>query len=239
MKKIVSLALAAVMLLGAVPMVNAAEVTENHDYSNGTAITLVGTGTEEYTVTVPAKMAPGDTGTIKAEGTWAADKFLNVGAPSTVTLTYGAQTMDVAITGGSFSLIGNSVEAVSKEVEISVEDASRLFGTWEGVIVYDVALIQKGDVNGDGVITEADTDVIRELTNKGQDNLTEEDLLLGDWDGNGKINAKDVAYWRALVETNSVVPAPVYTPNSNTTPCTDCHYAVIDGVCTGECSNNS
>ena len=98
MKKILSLALAAIMLLGAVPMVNAAEVTENHDYSNGTAITLVGTGTEEYTVTVPAKMTPGDTGTVKAEGMWAADKYLQVSAPTSVALTYGAQSMDVAIT---------------------------------------------------------------------------------------------------------------------------------------------
>ena len=143
MKKILSLALAAAMMVSAIPAAYAAE--NEADYSAGTQVELIGSqeaaaggAGDVWTVTVPAKMVPGDTGTVKAEGMWNSDKFLAVYAPDTVTLTYGAQTMDVAITGGSFSLIGNSAEAVSKEVEIAVEDASRLFGTWEGVLEYDV-----------------------------------------------------------------------------------------------------
>lgn len=219
MKKIVSLALAAVMLLGTIPMVNAAEVTENHDYSNGTAITLVGTGTEEYTVTVPAKMAPGDTGTIKAEGTWGADKVLNVIAPKNVTLTYGAQTMDVAITcsNGSnvpiaahngFYLIGNSVDSVSKEATISVEDATRLFGTWTGTIVYTVDLIEKGDINRDGVIDLEDYNFLCQGIND-YDSLSPEQQALvdtyGDMNDDGDINVADRLPLSMMLQENGFV----------------------------------
>ena len=196
MKKILSLALAGVMMFSALPVAYAAE--GEHDYTNGTTITLNGSGTEAWTVTVPAKLSPvagSNAGKVKAEGTWAADKFLNVGAPSTVTLTYGAQTMDVAVTGGSFSLIGNSVDPVSKEVDVSIEEASRLFGTWEGLVEYKVELIEKGDVNRDGVITDADRDAIAYhlLTPdmEGYKELTAEEIVYADVDGNGTITAFD------------------------------------------------
>ena len=83
MKKILSVALASAMVVAALPVAYAAE--NEADYTAGTQITLNGSGTEQYTVTVPAKMIPGDTGTVKAEGTWAADKFLNVTCPTSVT----------------------------------------------------------------------------------------------------------------------------------------------------------
>lgn len=195
MKKILSLALAGVIVVAALPVAYAAE--NEADYTAGTQITYMGTQEEAaggagdvWTVTVPAKMVPGDTGTVKAEGMWNSDKFLNVGAPSSVTLTYGAQTMDVAITGGKFSLIGNSAEAVSKEVEISVEDASRLFGTWEGLVEYDVALIEKGDVNRDGMITEADAEMCKQA-NQEANPLTEEQTKYADINGDGAVDARD------------------------------------------------
>lgn len=105
MKRILSILMAALLLVSAIPTAFAAE--DEHDYSNGTQITLVGTQENQgaqWTVTVPAKMQPGQTGTVKAEGMWNSDTFLAVYTPASVTLSYGAQTMDVAITGGSFSL---------------------------------------------------------------------------------------------------------------------------------------
>lgn len=195
MKKILSLALASAMVVAALPVAYAAE--NETDHSNGTEITYIGSQEEAaggagdvWTVTVPAKMVPGDKGTVKAEGMWNSDKFLNVGAPSSVTLTYGAQTMDVTITGGSFSLIGNSAEAVSKEVEIAVEDASRLFGTWEGLVEYKVELIEKGDVNRDGMITEDDANMCMSA-NQETNPLTEEQILYADINGDGSVDSRD------------------------------------------------
>lgn len=191
MKKILSLALAGVMMFSVLPVAYAAE--GEHDYTNGTTITLNGSGTEAWTVTVPAKLSPvagSNAGKVKAEGTWAADKFLNVGAPSTVTLTYGAQTMDVAVTGGSFYLIGNSVDPVSKEVDVSIEEASRLFGTWEGVLEYSVDLIQKGDIDRDGLITNADHAMMMDAS-VGSVELTEEQKKYGDINGDGYIDSTD------------------------------------------------
>lgn len=198
MKRILSILMAALLLVSAIPTAFAAE--GEHDYSNGTQITLVGTQENQgaqWTVTVPAKMAPGQTGTVTAQGTWAADQFINVHAPESVTLTYGAQSMDVAITLGAdhgFSKIGSSTEAVSASAEIVVADASRLFGTWTGILEYDVALIENGDVNRDGIITEADRDAIgAHITPNDESHieLTAEQQVYADLDGNGKINTAD------------------------------------------------
>jgi len=212
MKKILSLTLAALMVVSALPVAYAAEgentYDNNYEGQMGTAITLNGSGTEEWTVTVPAKMVPGDTGTVKAEGTWAAHKHLAVLAPGTVTLTYGAQSMDVAITGGSLSLLGSSTAEVSKEVEISVADAERLFGTWTGVLTYNVALGDKGDVNQDGVITAEDAELISQFTNN-EVELTEAQQLLADFTCDGKITATDAAQLTRLVNGK---PVGIFTP---------------------------
>lgn len=218
MKKILSLALAAAMVVAALPVAYAAE--NETDYSNGTEITYIGSQEEAaggagdvWTVTVPAKMQPGQTGTVKAEGMWNSDTFLAVYAPNTVTLTYGAQTMDVAITGGSFSLIGNSAEAVSKEVEIAVEDASRLFGTWEGVLEYDVALIQKGDVDRDGLITDADATLIREyVANSIEDEQQKANIeAYGDLNNDGPVDTGDAGVISRVIAGTAGVLAQFYT----------------------------
>lgn len=193
MKKILSLTLAAAMAVAALPVAYAAE--NEADYSAGTQITLVGTQEnqgEQWIVTVPAKMVPGDTGTVKAEGMWNSNKFLWVTHPSTVTLTYGAQTMDVAVTGNPIGLIGNSFASVSKEVDVSIEEASRLFGTWEGILEYQVDLIEKGDVNQDGIIDKTDWDLIAAV-NAGNKELTDEELPFYDINDDGNFGFGDYA----------------------------------------------
>ena len=55
MKKILSLALAMLMLVSALPVAYAAENEANYDA--GTQIELIGSGTEQYTVTVPASLS--------------------------------------------------------------------------------------------------------------------------------------------------------------------------------------
>lgn len=146
-------------------------------------------------------MVPGDTGTVKAEGTWAADKYLQVKVPTSVALTYGAQSMDVAITFDTMYKIGNSVEAVSAEHEIAVADASRLFGTWEGVLAYDVQLIEKGDINRDGVIDAADINTFQEYFGQ---KVTDGVSIYCDMNGDGNINNSDLIVLRAIFSQNGI-----------------------------------
>lgn len=206
MKKILSLALASAMVVAALPVAYAAE--NEADYTAGTQITYMGTQEVEnggagdvWTVTVPAKMVPGDKGTVKAEGMWNSNKFLAVTCPETIALTYGAQSMDVAIEFGSvpgrpgFTLVGNSETAVSTSADIKVAEASRLFGTWEGILEYSVLLCDQGDANQDGMITEADATYVQEVLNGGIYEDSADRLVAmtpyADVNGDGEIKTND------------------------------------------------
>ena len=141
MKKILSLTLAALLLVSAVPMVYAAETNPAAD---GTTIKLVGSqesAGESYTVTVPATLAPGEYGTVTASGNWSSKQTLKVTAPSSVTLSYGDQTMDVGITFDSIEQAGNDTAASSATATVAVADASVLFGTWTGHLTYTVEIV--------------------------------------------------------------------------------------------------
>jgi len=153
-------------------------------------------------------MVPGDTGTVKAEGMWDANKYLQVTAPKTISLAYGAQSMDVGITFGlaysaentGFALLGNSISEVTTSHDLTVAEASRLFGTWTGVLNYDVNLVEKGDMNQDGVINEADLDVLKDLANSS----TSDNLQYADLDGDGAINNKDVVLFKKILGQNGI-----------------------------------
>ncbi|MBQ8001205.1 MAG: hypothetical protein IJ298_08440 [Ruminococcus sp.] len=144
MKKILSLALAALMLVSVVPMVYAADV----DYTQGTAVSYTGTGTEQYTVTVPAELAPGESGSVIVEGTWASNRVLTVTADATVTLTNSIDTQDTKtldVIFQTFTIPGDNTTdiALGREVEVeAIENA--LFGTWSGKFNYNVEI--KDDV---------------------------------------------------------------------------------------------
>ena len=156
MKKIFSFILAALMLVSMIPTALAAEV----DVSEGTTIKVVGTGADTYTVTVPAKLAPGESGTVKANGTWPSNQTLNVTTPSSVTLTHGTQTMDVGITFDGISQVGSDTGSVSTEQTVAVASASALFGTWTGHLTYTVEMVTNstgGDSGGESTNTYAAT----------------------------------------------------------------------------------
>ena len=59
MKKAISFVLAALMLVSAVPTALA-----TNDYTQGTQVVYTATGSESYTITVPAQLAPGGNGTV-------------------------------------------------------------------------------------------------------------------------------------------------------------------------------
>lgn len=134
MKKMMSLVLALVMVCSLCVTAFADDTTK---------VTYVGTGTEEYTVTIPASLAPGGSGEVKVKGTWASNRKLSVSAPSSVTLTNSIDsgTKTLAVTFAGIAKTGDNTHAVSDTKTISVADISdALFGTWSGNINYTVSM---------------------------------------------------------------------------------------------------
>ena len=142
MKKIVSLALAVLMLVSAVPMVSAAE----NNWEGGTTVAYTATGTEEWTVTVPATLAPGASGDVTAAGTWGSNRKLVVTADYDVTLTNSINAADqkvLTVIFDDFALAGDNTQSVSKteQVSVSAMPADALFGTWSGTFYYYVEMV--------------------------------------------------------------------------------------------------
>ena len=111
--------------------------------THSTAVTYTGTGVESYTVTVPATLAPGGSGEVKVQGTWASNRKLTVTAPSSVTLTNSIDsgTKTLAVTFAGIAKTGDNTVAVSDTKTISVAEISNaLFGTWSGTISYTVSM---------------------------------------------------------------------------------------------------
>ena len=139
MKKILSLALAVSMLVSAVPMAYAADT---QDYTQGTQVTYTAENLESYTITVPAKLAPGDTGTVTAKGTWPSTKNLRVTADESIEMVNSISTAankELDITFEPIILAGSQTAEVSTTADITVEDITdALFGTWSGTINYNV-----------------------------------------------------------------------------------------------------
>ena len=156
MKRILSLGLVAAMAVSAMPM---AYATTAH--TNGTQVQHVGEKTTiddegkithkaEYLITVPAKMAPGDSCHVKAEGTWPSNYSLSVTADPNVTVTNNINNNDTKVLDIAFNgivLPGNNNVAVANYGNenpgepIAVADISNaLFGIWNGTFYYNVEL---------------------------------------------------------------------------------------------------
>lgn len=143
MKKVLSILLAIALLISAVPAAFAADVQE---YSHGTQVVFQGVGHENYTITVPAKLTPGQSGIVTLSGVWPSNKSVSVFAESTVTLTNGLLSSDQKVLDISFQGIekagNNTVEKTYTE-NISVEAIDgALFGIWSGTFNYIVDSIQ-------------------------------------------------------------------------------------------------
>ena len=109
-----------------------------------TTVTYTGTGVESYTVTVPATLAPGESGDVSVIGTWASNRILTVNAPTSVTLTNSINPKDTKTLNIDFNSIekaGDNCSEILTEGTIQVEDISdALFGTWTGTITYDILI---------------------------------------------------------------------------------------------------
>lgn len=142
MKKLFNIVLSVIFVFSACITVSAGQ-------SNTTQVVYTGEGTEEFVVTVPAKLEPGEQAEVSVSGTWAGNRLVTVEADSTVVLTNSldeTQTKELEIYFEGISVLGNNLEEVEATdegctVEISVEDISNaLFGTWSGAFHYTVGI---------------------------------------------------------------------------------------------------
>ena len=111
-----------------------------------TEISLEGTATESYTITVPATLE--NTGIVQVTGAWGTNKRLVISIPSKVTLTnenFITYDADVCFTTGGlnkkeWSFEGNDTSPINSTVEISIlcSDISNLFGTFTGTLNYTI-----------------------------------------------------------------------------------------------------
>lgn len=149
MKKIISFVLAALMLVSAIPTALA-----TNDYTAGTQVTYDATAdndgdgqpdsAEAYTVTVPAKLAPGGSGDVTLSGTWAVDRYITVTADKEIDMVNSINSNDkkvLAVTFDGIGKRGSNTEAQTVTKSISVENITdALFGTWSGHIEYNVTI---------------------------------------------------------------------------------------------------
>lgn len=142
MKRILSLILVIIMLVSAIPAAYAA------DYTSGTQVVYEAAGSESYTITVPALLNPGQSGTVTLSGTWANNRVVTVTADTTVTLTNNILSTDIKTLNIDFtddndvygiSEVGNNTHTQTFTQQISVANIENaLFGTWSGKFNYYV-----------------------------------------------------------------------------------------------------
>ena len=198
MKKILSLTLAVLMVVSMIPTAFAADV----DYKNGTEVEYTGTRSTveddgsvthdvEYTITVPAKLAPAGSGTVTLEGMWPSDATVKVTAETSVDMVNSINSGDkktLAVTFPSIEKAGDNTQAVSASAKVSVADIeAALFGTWSGKFNYNVDYVAGSGNTGDSGTTEPDAGddgeqaTLITFTIDGTEYKAEEGWTWGDW----------------------------------------------------------
>ena len=152
MKKFISLLLAALLLVSAVPIALA-----TNDYTQGTQVIYTANGSESYTITVPALLAPGSNGTVTLNGTWAENRTITVTAEPTVTLTNSIKADDqkvLDVTFAGISEAGSNTGSQTFTESVSVADITNaLFGTWNGKFNYNVEIVGSRAKFGEHYVT--------------------------------------------------------------------------------------
>lgn len=128
MKKFINIFLVLLLLLS-FPSVYASEVD------------TLNVPSDYYSVTVPAILNSGETGSITVEGAWSSDKTLVVQVKENpIKLTYREQSIDVNVNFDGIMQSGQDATLISISKAISIADTSVVFGTWTGTIEYTVGL---------------------------------------------------------------------------------------------------
>ena len=164
MKKILSLTLAVLMVVSMIPTAYAAEAGGN--WAGGTQVEATGsrstveddgsvTHNAEYTITVPALLAPGGSGTVTLEGYWPSDATVKVTAEEKVEVVNNINSADkkeLAVTFASIEKAGSNTAIVTASAPVSVANIENaLFGKWAGKFNYNVEY--NGEAGGSGTVT--------------------------------------------------------------------------------------
>lgn len=156
-----------------------------------TQVAYNGTGTSYYELEVPAKMAPGDSGTVSLTGTWEASRVIKVSSDSEVVMKNSTDDEEIylEIYFDGIDAPGNNVNpiSVSKSVDIDFMEHI-LFGTWNGVFNYYVDVADSeynSGIEHSGVIPYGGTYYVMATGNdfetcKGDFSLAKETLTAGD-----------------------------------------------------------
>lgn len=125
------------------------------DSEYSTLVEYLGEGTEEFTLTVPAKLAPNTSGEVKVTGVWPSNRQLIVDADNTVELVNEGNVLNKKVLNIDFEgikLKGNDVTSVAQTENIYVAKMPDdvLFGKWTGKFNYQVVM---ADVSEDEIIT--------------------------------------------------------------------------------------
>lgn len=139
MRKIISLTLSAALMISALPSVYA-----QRDYQQGTEVvyTADNENNENWTITVPAKLQPGKSGTVVLEGYWPSNKSISVTADAHVLLTNTINQndkKDLTVTFPGITQFGNNTNVTTATETVKVaEIQNALFGKWVGHFNYNV-----------------------------------------------------------------------------------------------------
>lgn len=191
MKKILSLTLAALLLVSMIPTAMAAE----NNWQGGTKVEYTAATNEQYTVTVPATLAPGGSGDVVASGTWGSNRKLTVTADDDVTLTNSINAADqkvLDVTFAGIELTGSNTESVSDTKQVAVANITdAIFGTWSGTFNYNVAMSDvagSGNTGDSGTTEPSDPDTgdgeeanLITFTIDGTECQAEEGMTWGEW----------------------------------------------------------
>ena len=114
-----------------------------------TQLVYNGTGESYYELDVPAKMAPGDSGTVSLSGTWEASRIIKVSSDWDVVMKNSTDDEEIylEIYFDGITAFGDNVNeiSVSKSIDIDYMDHI-LFGTWNGIFNYYVDVVD-GEYN--------------------------------------------------------------------------------------------
>ena len=158
MKKFISVLLIIFFILSNLSIVQVS-ASDFNDLEQGTQIVCQGVGIEDYSVTVPAKLAPGESGTVTLTGTWSEDRVVAVYADTSVTLTNNANAAQQSVVSVRFPGIvknGDDFTPQTFTQEITVGQITDvLFGKWRGIFHYNIDVMNSIDgVSHFGVLPE-------------------------------------------------------------------------------------
>lgn len=146
LKRIVSLLLVCTLLFSFSSLAFAEDGGKKYE----TAIVYEGIQTE-YSISVPAEIKPGETKQVSVAGYWPTDMVVNVSVPEKVELVNTRNSNDkieLKVKFNSISQFGEGSSSVSVTEDLTLEGVSgKLYGTWEGYIIYDVLIDTKENPN--------------------------------------------------------------------------------------------